>query len=126
MAARVGSTEFVVNMNRTTRACSVLVGSEHALDSFGGRIFLRRTGVRFAGKCSSLPAERVARRLGNTPTICRKCYVHPEILTSYLDGALALELEKRAEAELRGSLADAGARWTDPAADGDPGGLTPE
>ena len=42
--------------------------------------------------------ERVARRLGNTPTICRKCYVHPEILTSYLDGALALEVERRAEA----------------------------
>jgi DNA topoisomerase-1 len=46
--------------------------------------------------------ERVARRLGNTPTICRKCYVHPEILTSYLDGALALEVERRADAELRG------------------------
>ena len=50
--------------------------------------------------------ERVARRLGNTPTICRKCYVHPEILTSYLDGALALEVERRAEAALRGDLAD--------------------
>jgi DNA topoisomerase-1 len=46
--------------------------------------------------------ERVARRLGNTPTICRACYVHPEILTSYLDGALAIEVAKRADAELRG------------------------
>ena len=46
--------------------------------------------------------ERVARRLGNTPTICRKCYVHPEILTSYLDGALALDVERRAASELRG------------------------
>ena len=27
--------------------------------------------------------ERVAARLGNTPTICRKCYVHPEVLSSY-------------------------------------------
>src|SRR5262249_50079035 len=25
----------------------------------------------------------VAARLGNTPTICRKCYVHPEIITTY-------------------------------------------
>ena len=25
--------------------------------------------------------QRVAARLGNTPTICRKCYVHPEIIT---------------------------------------------
>jgi DNA topoisomerase-1 len=26
--------------------------------------------------------ENVAARLGNTPTICRKCYVHPDVLTS--------------------------------------------
>ncbi len=45
--------------------------------------------------------ERVARRLGNTPTICRKCYVHPEILTSYLDGALALDVASRADTELK-------------------------
>jgi len=49
--------------------------------------------------------ERVARRLGNTPTICRKCYVHPEVLSSYLTGGLAVEVERRAAAELRGDLA---------------------
>jgi DNA topoisomerase I len=32
--------------------------------------------------------EQVAARLGNTPTICRKFYVHPEVLNSYLDGQL--------------------------------------
>jgi hypothetical protein len=26
--------------------------------------------------------EKVAGKLGNTPTICRKCYVHPEVLNS--------------------------------------------
>jgi DNA topoisomerase-1 len=30
----------------------------------------------------------VAVRLGNTPAICRKCYVHPEIVQCYLDGEL--------------------------------------
>ena len=30
--------------------------------------------------------ESVARRLGNTKAICRKCYVHPAILDAYLDG----------------------------------------
>jgi DNA topoisomerase I len=30
----------------------------------------------------------VAARLGNTPTICRKCYIHPEIPAAYLEGAL--------------------------------------
>lgn len=33
--------------------------------------------------------EHVSRQLGNTPTICRKCYVHPHILDSYIDGTLA-------------------------------------
>ena len=44
--------------------------------------------------------ERVAARLGNTPTICRKCYVHPEILACYLDGDLLLEVREEVEAEL--------------------------
>jgi DNA topoisomerase I len=33
--------------------------------------------------------ERVAARLGNTPTICRKCYVHPEVINSYLEACLS-------------------------------------
>ncbi|WP_372424940.1 DNA topoisomerase IB [Salinarimonas chemoclinalis] len=33
--------------------------------------------------------DRVSARLGNTPTICRKCYVHPQVLDAYLEGALA-------------------------------------
>ena len=48
--------------------------------------------------------ERVAARLGNTPTICRKCYVHPAVIDCYLDGELALEIEAEARAELRESL----------------------
>jgi DNA topoisomerase-1 len=49
--------------------------------------------------------ERVAARLGNTPTICRKCYIHPEIITSYLDGRLAKEIKLEVESELRDDLA---------------------
>jgi DNA topoisomerase I len=32
--------------------------------------------------------EAVAARLGNTAAVCRKCYVHPEIVACYLEGAL--------------------------------------
>lgn len=32
--------------------------------------------------------KSVAARLGNTPAVCRKCYVHPAVLESYLAGAL--------------------------------------
>ncbi len=41
--------------------------------------------------------ERVSAQLGNTPTICRKCYVHPEIVGAYMDKALALTLADRVE-----------------------------
>jgi DNA topoisomerase I len=37
-------------------------------------------------------SEHVASRLGNTPAICRKCYIHPEITTAYLDGCFGLPL----------------------------------
>jgi DNA topoisomerase-1 len=30
----------------------------------------------------------VADRLGNTPAVCRKCYIHPEVIEAYLDGTL--------------------------------------
>lgn len=33
---------------------------------------------------------RVAQRLGNTPAVCRKCYVHPAVIDGYLAGTLAL------------------------------------
>jgi DNA topoisomerase I len=48
--------------------------------------------------------EKVSARLGNTPTICRKCYVHPEVLNSYMDGNLVLELKSQAESELGGAI----------------------
>jgi DNA topoisomerase I len=48
--------------------------------------------------------ESVAARLGNTPTICRKCYVHPEVLTSYLDGNLMLKIKSAVETRLRDDL----------------------
>lgn len=48
--------------------------------------------------------EAVSARLGNTPAVCRKCYVHPEILNCYLDKQLVLEIEEEIEEELSGDL----------------------
>ena len=44
--------------------------------------------------------EKVSKLLGNTPAICRKCYIHPRIFDGYLDGSLADALKERAEAAL--------------------------
>ena len=48
--------------------------------------------------------EKVAERLGNTPTVCRKGYVHPAIIESYFEGTMVKALRQRAEERLRGSL----------------------
>ncbi|HZY17878.1 MAG TPA: DNA topoisomerase IB [Ramlibacter sp.] len=44
--------------------------------------------------------ERVATRLGNTPAICRKCYVHPEVLQAHAEGELLLEISSEVEGAL--------------------------
>jgi DNA topoisomerase-1 len=41
----------------------------------------------------------VALRLGNTPAVCRKSYIHPAILDSYVDGSLGDRLPASAHAE---------------------------
>jgi DNA topoisomerase-1 len=41
--------------------------------------------------------ESVSAKLGNTPAICRKCYVHPAIMESYLEGSMLEGLQRRAE-----------------------------
>jgi DNA topoisomerase-1 len=33
--------------------------------------------------------RHVARELGNTPAVCRKCYIHPAVLDAYMEGHLA-------------------------------------
>ncbi len=48
--------------------------------------------------------EKVAALLGNTPTICRTCYIHPEILDSYMSGELLLDVKDEAETRLRKGL----------------------
>ena len=48
--------------------------------------------------------EKVASRLGNTPSICRKCYVHPEVFACYLDGGLLLDIKQQIETQLREDL----------------------
>jgi DNA topoisomerase I len=50
--------------------------------------------------------ERVAARLGNTPTICRKCYVHPEIVSAYLDGGLGAPVMQELEDQVRAEVAE--------------------
>ncbi len=45
--------------------------------------------------------EHVAKRLGNTRSVCRKSYIHPAVLEAYLDGSLLDTLEQRARSEMK-------------------------
>jgi DNA topoisomerase I len=48
----------------------------------------------------------VAKILGNTPTVCRKCYVHPVVLESYLDGDTIDGLRQKTKEALSEDLED--------------------
>jgi DNA topoisomerase-1 len=48
--------------------------------------------------------EQASQRLGNTASICRKCYVHPEIFDAYLDGSLASGLTEDVDNALKNEL----------------------
>jgi len=48
----------------------------------------------------------VSKLLGNTPAICRKCYVHPAVLQAYLDGNSIEGLKQKAEEAVTQSRCD--------------------
>jgi DNA topoisomerase-1 len=44
--------------------------------------------------------KAVSERLGNTPAVCRKCYVHPAVLDTYMGGELLKTFEDQIKHEL--------------------------
>jgi DNA topoisomerase-1 len=50
--------------------------------------------------------DAVAKRLGNTRTVCRNCYIHPAVIDAYLDGALAQSVHQQVTEELTTSLSE--------------------
>jgi DNA topoisomerase I len=59
--------------------------------------------VREAKRQVRQAIERAAGQLGNTAAICRRCYVHPQVLDAYMDGSL-LKARFRRGAEERAVL----------------------
>ena len=60
-------------------------------------LFLREleqfTSATAAKKNIAEAVRNVAQRLGNTASICRKCYIHPGVIDSYLDQSLPENFE---------------------------------
>jgi DNA topoisomerase IB len=51
--------------------------------------------------------ESVSKQLGNTPAICRKCYVHPEVLNAYMSGDLVKMIEANIAQKFKRQYAEA-------------------
>lgn len=47
--------------------------------------------------------KAVAERLGNTPAICRKCYVHPAVIESYLGGDMTAAFSRQVRQQAKRS-----------------------
>ena len=50
--------------------------------------------------------KTVSQKLGNTPAVCRKSYIHPAIFESYLDGSMLESLKQRVEEEISENVAN--------------------
>jgi DNA topoisomerase-1 len=92
-----------------------IAGEEFTAKDFrtwAGTLLAARALKEFAAFDSNTEAKRnvvsairhVAARLGNTPSVCRKCYVHPAVVDAYMDGLLVETVKARAERELAETL----------------------
>ena len=69
----------------TVLACSML----QEFEEFGSQTQAKKNVVQ--------AIKQVAERLGNTPSVCRKSYVHPAVLDSYLSGAMIRTVKEKIE-----------------------------
>ena len=60
------------------------------------REFEAFTSTAQAKKNIVAAVEQVAKKLGNTKAVCRKCYIHPAVFDAYLDGSMLETIAQRA------------------------------
>jgi DNA topoisomerase-1 len=94
---QVTGQEFTAKDFRTWAGTVLATQALREFEAFDSQTQARRNVMR--------AIEAVAKRLGNTKAICRKCYVHPAVIDAYLDGSLVRALRRRVGKELRRSLA---------------------
>jgi DNA topoisomerase-1 len=83
----IAGEEFTAKDFRTW-AGTVLAASSLRDEDVGSAPDAKRTVAR--------AIEAVAKRLGNTAAICRRCYVHPGVVDAYLDGRLRRVMQRAA------------------------------
>jgi DNA topoisomerase-1 len=94
----IAGEEFTAKDFRTWAGTVLAARALQELSSFDSQAQAKRNVLR--------AIEAVAKRLGNTKAVCRKCYIHPDVLNTYLEGSLADMLSRSAGRELRSKLHD--------------------
>jgi DNA topoisomerase-1 len=94
----IAGDQFTAKDFRTWAGTVLAVTALRELKAFDTKVQAKKNVLR--------AIERVAKRLGNTIAVCRKCYIHPMVIDSYLDGSLSEELGKKAARELSQSLSN--------------------
>jgi DNA topoisomerase I len=88
--------DFTAKDFRTWAGTVLAVSALREVKHFDSKAHARRNIVN--------AIETVARKLGNTRTVCRKSYVHPAVIDSYLDGSLLSTLSPKVHYETAPSL----------------------
>ena len=89
-------TEYTAKDFRTWAGTVLAARALHEFSSFDSQAQAKRNVLR--------AIEAVAKRLGNTKAVCRKCYIHPDVLNCYMEGKLTKMLEQHAGRELESKL----------------------
>ncbi len=64
------------------------------------REFRKVSGRNEAKRNVVTAIEAVAKTLGNTPSVCRECYIHPGVLDLYFEGRTIDTLQGRMKARI--------------------------
>lgn len=83
----IAGQEFTAKDFRTWAGSVLTCVALRELEAFASETEAKRNVVQ--------AIKQVAARLGNTPSVCRKCYVHPAVLECYLSGAMLRVIKQK-------------------------------
>ncbi|HET7428257.1 MAG TPA: hypothetical protein VFJ66_02310 [Gaiellales bacterium] len=90
----ISGADFTAKDFRTWTGTVLAAWALHDLGAFASK--------REATKQVVAAVETVAQKLGNTPAVCRSCYVHPDVFEAHLDGTLISVLAENAAEQING------------------------
>ena len=92
----ISGSDFTAKDFRTWAGTVLAAIALREFDSFSSRAQAKKNIVT--------AIESVASLLGNTPAVCRKCYVHPKILDCYLEGTTIETIKQRLDPAIDSGL----------------------